>query len=110
MQQGLRNEHAVEGIAVRAAQSSGPCCIGDADRQLFEALADDCAAYIPGQRAGFGKFAESVLGGYFPGGRRADEDIVFLGASCEKRCSAEFLPQATGRGMVSGRDAAFAGW
>ena len=27
-----------------------------------------------------------------------------------KACSAELLPEATGRGMVSGGDAAFAGW
>ncbi len=40
-----------------------------------------------------------------PDNRRPDRRSLL-----RKACSAEFLPEATGRGMVSGRDAAFAGW
>lgn len=72
----LRDEHSIERIGVRAREAS--CALrvveGDVEREepLLGYLARECVR----ERSDLGELAQSVLGGDFPGGRGADDNLI----------------------------------
>src|SRR6185312_3912728 len=72
----LRNQHAVERIAVRSRQRSGLLGMSKRDRQRGKALIDDASSNIDGDGGRSRKLSQAILGRDLPGGRRANKYVV----------------------------------
>ncbi len=76
----MGDQHAVEGIAMRTRQPPGAFAVTNGDGQFFEALVRDAAGNVVRHGFSLWKLAETMLGGNFPSGRRADEyDVLVIG-------------------------------
>ena len=76
----MGDQHTVEGIAMRTRQPPDAFAITNGDGQFFEALVRDAAGDIVCHGFGLWKLTETMFGGNFPSGRRADEyDVLVIG-------------------------------
>ena len=74
----LRDEHSVEGIAVRTWQGPGAHSVLYSDWQFLKVLSSYCPGNVESQCLRVWEFAEPMFGGDFPSRRRADHYFVVL--------------------------------
>jgi len=74
--QGLSDQHAVEGIFVRAGKETGTSRMLNGDRKSLDGLTSKNGFEIQNEIMGDGEFSEAAFGGNFPRRSGADEHGV----------------------------------
>ena len=71
----LRDQHAVEGIAMSAGKQTRSLAVFNGDGEFVKAELPDADGKVFSHLSRLGKFADPAFGGYFPGRGGADEHV-----------------------------------